>query len=454
MSSFEYNHGMARAPGPIHVYGVTWSGGSSTALTRTDDAANFSNPVPYVDGASSYGSPFDNLMPWSGMVKVNDVTVGELVEIPKFWYKLTKTGSALSIQIADGPKSGFSVSPAHMNRGDGTGERDVVYIGRYHCSSYGAISLSGYTPIVRTTRADARNGIHNYFGAAVWQMDFAMRFTIWLLYIVEFADWNSQAKIGYGSGADAIDLNGRSNAIPYHTGTPYSSRTTYGAGVQYRWIEGLWDNVPDMIDGCYVYQGIMYIILNPSNFSDNSNGTAINTTALNDSGAGYYTTNLQVSTSVFPLFYPSAYGGSNSTYIPDKWKCSMGSSTSYWYPYSGGFYNQGYWNKQDYGLFFVMLTNPNNEDYAMPGFRLMVLPTANSGITEGYVFSIGDYSAICTIGMTWQQWVNSVYNGLGCTIANGYVQLSGDGVVIYNTSPYNTVAPTDTIINNYNYYLD
>jgi hypothetical protein len=209
------------------IYGATWAGTSSTALTRTDASANFSDPVPYVSGAASYGSPFDNLMPWSGMKRVTDSEAGELVAIPKFWYKLTMSGSSLSIQVADGAVDGFSVSPAHMDRGDGKGERDTVYIGRYHCASTYK-STTGTAPKASITRSSLRTSIHN-LGSTIWSADIAMRFTIWLLYIVEFADWDSQTKIGYGCGNNSATENmGASDSMPYHTGTMQTSRTTYG----------------------------------------------------------------------------------------------------------------------------------------------------------------------------------------------------------------------------------
>ena len=50
-------------------------------------------------------------------------TGGVMVKIPKFWFKWTKSGSTLKLQIADKAADGFSVSPAHMDRGDGKGER-------------------------------------------------------------------------------------------------------------------------------------------------------------------------------------------------------------------------------------------------------------------------------------------------------------------------------------------
>ncbi len=266
-----------------HIYGVEWDGVSSDgALTRTDDSAEFIDPVPYISGASSYSSPFDNLQPWAGMVK-KERTGGTMVAIPKFWYRLEETGygnyKGFKIKIADKEVPGFYVSPAHMSRGDDRGERDVVYIARYHCSDTYK-SETGKMPKVNIERSEARTAIHN-LGANIWQSDFAMRFTIWLLYLVEFAHFDSQAKIGFGCGnySDGIGAMGYTDSMPYHTGTTMSYRGGSGLGTQYRNIEGLWDNVLDWMDGCYsahVYDGDSFnIIMNPADFSETKNGVFV-----------------------------------------------------------------------------------------------------------------------------------------------------------------------------------
>lgn len=294
----------------VHIYGASWDGTSTTKWSRTDEAAEFTDPVPYVAGASSYGSPFDNLQPWAGMVK-SERTGGTMVSIPKFWYKLTQNGRGMSIQIVDRAVEGYSVSPAHMDRGDGHGERDVVYIGRYHCN--GTYKSGTGSPRVNMTRSSARANIHN-LGSTIWQSDFAMRFTLWLLYIVEFADWNSQAKIGYGcSPSSNTFAMGYTDSMPYHTGTDQSSRATYG-GTQYRNIEGLWDNSFDWCDGCYYNSSGLNIILNPANFSDSSGGTAVGVPS-----NGYPSAFTVKTTGGFPLFIPTAASGSESTYSCDYW---------------------------------------------------------------------------------------------------------------------------------------
>lgn len=344
----------------VHIYGASWDGTSTTKWSRTDEAAEFTDPVPYVAGASSYGSPFDNLQPWAGMT-VSERTGGTMVAIPKFWYKLEQNGAGMTIQIADRAVEGYSVSPAHMDRGDGHGERDVVYIGRYHCN--GTYKSGTGSPRANMTRSSARSGIHN-LGSTIWQSDFAMRFTLWLLYIVEFADWNSQAKIGYGcSPSSNTFAMGYTDSMPYHTGTNQSSRTTYG-GTQYRNIEGLWDNVWDWCDGCYYNSSGLNIILNPANFSDSSNGTAVGVPS-----SGWPSAFTVKTTGGYPLFIPTAASGSDSTYSCDYW----GFGSSYPCLCVGGNYGQG----ASYGMFLV---DCNTASYynGNIGCRLQELP--NGGV--------------------------------------------------------------------------
>lgn len=341
----------------VHIYGASWDGTSTTKWSRTDEAAEFTDPVPYVAGASSYGSPFDNLQPWAGMVK-SERTGGTMVAIPKFWYLLEQSGSGMSIKIADRKVAGYSVSPAHMDRADGHGERDVVYIGRYHCND--SYKSGTGSPKVNMTRSSARANIHS-LGSAIWQSDFAMRFTLWLLYIVEFADWNSQAKIGYGCGSSSSPQSmGYTDSMPYHTGTTQSSRTTYGLGTQYRNIDGLWDNVLDWCDGCYNNGDGLNIILNPANFSDGSNGTAVGVPSNGWPSAFKVKTN-----GGFPVFIPTSAPGNDATYSCDYWR--FGSS----YPclYVGGYYN----HRSDYGLFFVFCYTASNYSGYI-GCRLQELP--------------------------------------------------------------------------------
>ena len=203
-----------------------------------------------------------------------------------------------------------------MDRGDGKGERDYILVGRYYCAS-DYKSKTGVKPVTSKTRSTFRSGIHG-LGTKVWQIDWATWFTIWLLYLVEFANWNSQAKIGYGCGGgqySSTENAGYTDSMPYHTGTTKSSRTTYGVSTQYRHIEGLWDNVYGWIDGCYYNNIGLKIILNPSSFSNYSGGVSV---GIPSNGYPRAFSVKSVSGS-FPLFIPTTSGGSDSTYSCDYW---------------------------------------------------------------------------------------------------------------------------------------
>ena len=344
-----------------HIYGVVWDGTSTTVWSRTDEAASFVNPTPYRAGATSYGSPFDNLYPWSGMVRVTDAVAGELVAVPKFWYKWTKSGNSLKLQIADKETDGFHVSPAHADRGDGKGERDIVYIGRYHCNTNNYKSQSGVKPKANITRSTARTSIHN-LGSNIWQSDIQMRMTIWMLYLVEFADWNSQKTIGKGCGNNSATENmGYTDSMPYHTGTTLASRDSYGIGTQYRYIEGLWDNVYDWGDGCYYNSNGLNIINTPSSFSDNSGGTAV---GVPSSGWPSAFTVATVAGLEW-VIYPTASGGSETTYSADYWNFVA----SYPCLYFGGNYGQSGYR----GLFSVNCAGASDSNAGI-GCRLQKLP--------------------------------------------------------------------------------
>lgn len=342
------------------IYGVQWDGTAATTWSRTDDAAEFVNPSPAVNNGSG-SSPFDNLLPWSGMVK-ETIDGNVLVKIPKYYYKWTRSGATMKLQIADGPEDGFLVSPAHADRGDGSGERDYVYVGRYHCnSSYK--SAAGSTPLASITRATARTNIHN-LGSTYWQYDYAMYWTIMMLYLVEYANWNSQATIGYGCSAGSAKFNmGATDAMTYHTGTSAANRTTYGS-VQYRYIEGLWDNVYDWCDGIYFSGANVYCIKKPASFSDTTGGTLVGT---RPTSSGYISAWTNPTAAGFEYaLYPSAVAGSETTYVCDY--CSYSSSGVVLLV--GGNYGQG----QVRGAFYLGGNNAASSSGAYVGCRLQKLP--------------------------------------------------------------------------------
>lgn len=343
----------------VTIYGVEWDWTSSgpTKGTRTDAAAGFSDPNPAVNNGNG-SSPFDNLMPWAGMVKETR-TGGVMVKEPKYWYKWTKTGKKLKLQIADGPVEGFHVDPVNMDRGDGLGELNFSYIARYHCASGTYKSETNKAQQVSITRSAARTSIHN-LGANIWQMDFAQMWYVGMLFLVEFADWNGE-RIGRGcSASGSKENNGKTDAMQYHTGTTAANRDTYGY-TQYRNIEGWWDNVYDWMDGCYYNSNGLNVIKNPNQFSDSANGTLVGKPV-----AGYPSDfTIPTQSGLEWALFPSAAAGSTTNYVPDYWNF-YGS-----YPclHRGGSYSQS----QNRGPFCVYC-NGASDTSASVGCRLQERP--------------------------------------------------------------------------------
>lgn len=218
-------------------------------------------------------------------------------------------------------------------------------------------------PLASIKRSTARSGCSGR-GTGYCQFDMMTLISIWYLYLVEFAHWNSQAKIGYGCGGSTY--LGASDSMPYHTGTMESSRTTYGVGTQYRWIEDLWGNVTDWIDGIYFSSTDIYAVKNPANFSDSSGGTLVGTrpTTSNEIKAWQDST-----VSGYEWFvYPSeVYSDSNyATYCCD----------SVLYDRYGAVLSFGGSAYQDkrYGLFSLFGTDSSSYSHETIGARLLYLP--------------------------------------------------------------------------------
>nr|WP_325293603.1 hypothetical protein [uncultured Oscillibacter sp.] len=279
----------------VHIYSAAWDGSSTTKLTRGDDAALFTDPVPAVgNGAGS--SPFDNRLPWSGMTKVTDGN-NVLVKIPKYWVKVSH--APFKVQIADKATPGYQVSPAHRDRGDGVGERDVVYIGRYECDG-------SYM---------SRSGIHA-LGAEYWQADIALHLTWWFLYIVEYADWNGQTAIGQGNVSSGAKINtGATDSMTYHTGR--AAGTDGQTAVQYRNIENPWGNVREWRDGIIFSDTNICTYNNPANFSDAYNGTGAVVRSNKRAASSGWIKAWGHDTNDPSFIYPSEIGGSETTFVPD-----------------------------------------------------------------------------------------------------------------------------------------
>lgn len=205
-------------------------------------------------------------------------------------------------------------------------------------------------------------------GAGYYMFDYAMLWTIRMLYLVEYADWDSQKVIGFGCGdGSAIGTMGYTDSMTYHTGTTQSTRDTYGLGTQYRYIEGLWDNCDTMCDGVIINAKVAYVSINPTEYNDTSTFTRI-TRGPADSGCissweGSTTSGLEWALVPKTVVSNSSY----NTYCADSY--SLGNTTSTFPMRCGGSFSQGKYS----GLFNLGTTSATSVSNST-GPRLQYLP--------------------------------------------------------------------------------
>lgn len=259
------------------IYGVNWEGNTSPEMSRTDNSILFSSPVIGV-GTTQGSSPFDNCYPWSEII-TEEINGNIFVKIPKFWFKWTKNGTTMKLQIADKPIPNFLISPMHANRGDGKGERDYAYIAKYKCNSQYQ-SINNASLLNNISIETARNAIKNQ-GTGFYQQDFASFWTLRMLFLVEFATWDGQTVLSPTAVFSSITniKTGETSTMSYHTGI-----SANGHSVQYRYVEDPWSNLLEWIDGIYFSNTDIYCINNPNDFSTGSNGIKIGS---RNTGYGY-----------------------------------------------------------------------------------------------------------------------------------------------------------------------
>ena len=187
------------------VYGIKRSlTTTSSQWTRTDDAVGLVANATH-DG-SAVQNDFDNIYPWSDIYTYNydrstgletakigdanfkfDGSNGEvLTKIPEFYYRRWRDEEYEYMQISKYPIDGFTKSKAFS-------------VGRYNSSVASNVihSYSGTEPEVNRNITSFRTlskAVGTNFGQLDWRY-----FLIQMLYLVEYADYNSQSKLGNGA---------------------------------------------------------------------------------------------------------------------------------------------------------------------------------------------------------------------------------------------------------------
>lgn len=293
---------------------------SSSALERLNDNVGLVANATH-DGSAVVNN-FDSIYPWSDIISYNYDTKGQritafygdptfdfsgnngqvLTRIPKFWYKIWKDGGYYYYSIAD-------------NKVDGYIESQQFSVGRYTVSgsSSGVFSRSGQAPFVNYNITNARTYARNV-GDRFGILDYHI-FLISLLYIVEYADYNSQNKLGKGNINNTAALtSGGCDSLGMKSGCLVNDGKH---SVIYRGTEDIYGNIWQFIDGLNVKDHIAYVSYNSSDYAvDKFDGSykQVGYTTSNTNGwvkeLGYDNNN--------PLIgLATVVGGSESTYVTD-----------------------------------------------------------------------------------------------------------------------------------------
>ena len=278
-----------------------------------------------------------------------------MVEIPKFWWKTDEpTSDQYQWRISDIAQSGYDVHPAFITNGV---TKDYIYMSAFegNVSSGLTQSISGVQPTTSLNAGTMRNNAQNR--GTGWQVQtFWGTHALQLLYLVEYADFDSQTTIGQG----VVRLSSRINTggtISLGNASGSASGTDGEVSISYRGVENLWGNVFKFVDG-----------LNSTNYQV----YAANENFETDVYTGSYTLLGTISDStgfasdiLFPYFLPIETNGSDTSYLYDRFVASGGARL----PVYGNAYNNFSWA----GMFSVAMFFDNGSQDGGVSSRLQIL---------------------------------------------------------------------------------
>lgn len=250
---------------PTHIYGVKRPLNDIT-LERTDDAIGKVAEATHDGHPENVTNDFDNLYPWSEIKSFmydsqkeevvawygdhnftftpEDENVNIFTRIPRFWYKRYKDDEYEYWKIADGPIEGFNLyegsSPA-----------------RYSISGSTSIprSVSGGTSLNLVSIDNFRNAskiLGNYNGLLdIWSVG-----AIQMLYLIEFANTDSQLMLGNGISGYADPGTGGCDNLGMKSGCIVDDKKS---SVIYRGFEDIFGYRYDIIDGINIKNKQSYI---------------------------------------------------------------------------------------------------------------------------------------------------------------------------------------------------
>ena len=305
----------------------------ATCCTYTNDAAGFSaasgNDGSYIAGSLDSCYPWNSIKPCLlkngavvGYLNPNnyaefedgtaaDITSGDagdvMIEIPKFYYSITKTGTTISVKVS---QVKFDGSTDYAFSYNGV-VKDKFYVGAYqgYVSSGCLRSVSGVTPTSSLSLTTAR-GYAQANGSGYEVLPYNKWVALQVLYVLQFCNLNSQSALGYGYGSNSNLTTGSTDAYGLNYG-----KASEGSYVKMLGIENPWGNKYYWVDGILLGGGTATLKISDGDFNDTATGyTDAYTYDSTGSVNGYVS---DVTGDSISGFSPLTLSGSSSTYFSD-----------------------------------------------------------------------------------------------------------------------------------------
>ena len=336
-----------------HIYGVRRkiTNNTSTAWERIKDS------VGLVANATKNGGTvvnnFDDLAPWSEIKSCNyDIETGKVkawfgdatfnfdgsngdvfTYIPDVYLKIYQEDDYDYILLSDIPRSGFT-------------KYDSFFIARYAGSVVDdkLHSYSGLAPTVSKTIAQFRT-LARALGDKFSLLDYRY-FIIQMLYLVEYANYNSQSMLGNGVMSITWDnkWDGLSAGGCDSLGMKSGCLVNDGKNsVIYRGIENPYGNMWQFVDGITVVDRIAYICKDHSQYADSKTASPYKKLGYVNGDTNGWTKNLGFDPDEPLARFPVEIGGSSSAGTGDYYYQNTGTLLARVGGYFGSGANDGFW---------------------------------------------------------------------------------------------------------------
>ena len=359
-------------PKSVTVYGVKkLKSSSSTEWTRIEGAESLqANAVTASNNIETTVNDFDNLYPWSEIISVDmskDGTINKrygdpdfsftnptgliMTYVPEFWYKRTEDSQYYYLYIADAQYEDYEHSPAYYgsryNAGGSTSALD---------SKSGRMSLGNTTPANFRTAAKKLGDNWGLFD--IWSIS-----ALQILYLVEYADFNAQLKLGYGICSGSQTASGGCDSLGMKSGCLKNDKKS---AVIYRGFENPYGNEFYFIDAVNISNYQAYVNKNRETYACDkfdADYKKLGYTCINSSA---YIKELGYDSNYPCVMLGKTGGGSDSTYIPDYHYANSGNRVV-WF---GGHYDLGL----ACGFWFWYCYDGSSYNYSVYCARLLYVP--------------------------------------------------------------------------------